>query len=369
MLHLTFDDGAHGSFDVGPFLWGPAFQRVRDDPAVFAAARIDDDSGTIVWPGDVDLAPEFLYDHAVLEPVFDHDPRTHPGRCVFDALTALAGGELGGRERQQTLDHAQAALAELDRRVTSARAWARALFHDPSARLGSTWQDAPGWLTSDPELHDAWAHRTLRVQHPVVAAGDTVTAFRRDGGQRGGPVFDVGDRVWLAGPGGGRSVAAVVEEDDGGSVVVRALTGTVSDVDVSFAWTDGSGWMRVLVDDLRHPQEAQTGALLWGGSGPRERLWVQVVDRAGDGADQVVHLRVLPVLVVDESLLPDPRGVPAWSTDEGNEELTHPMAVGDLVVERDAGDPPGTEMPARITEVGPDPDWTGGWRYRVLPLP
>ncbi|MDU0314086.1 DUF2442 domain-containing protein [Phycicoccus sp. M110.8] len=366
ILELTFDDGSGGSFDVGPFLWGPAFNRLRTDPALFAAVRVDEEAGTIVWPNGADLAPEFLYDHAVLPPVFDHDPRTHPSQCLFDALTALAGTELQGRQRQQTLEHGRAALAELDGQVTSARAWARALFHDPAARLGRTWEDAPTWLTRDPELHNPWAHRTLRVLRPVVAPGETVTAFRPDRAEGAVAAFDVGDRVWLSGPGGARAVAGVVK-DAGGFVVAKALTGTDVDVELSFSWTDSSGRMRVLVDELTHPQAAKPGALLLGGASPRERVWVQVVDRTGQGADEVVQLRALPVLVVDESLLPDPRGVPAWSTDEDNEALPHPLAAGDLVAERDAGDPPGTEMPARITWVEPEPDRPGAWRYRVLP--
>ncbi|GAB3439099.1 hypothetical protein GCM10027517_12100 [Phycicoccus ginsengisoli] len=367
ILELTFNDGSRGNFDVGPFLWGPAFQRVRDDPTVFAAVRVDEETGTIVWPNGVDLAPEFLYDHAVLPPVFDHDPRTHPSQCLFDALTALAGTELQGRQRQQTLEHGRAALVELDGQVTSARAWARAIFHDPAARLGRTWEDAPTWLTRDPELHDPWAHRTLRVLRRVVAPGESVTAFRRDRPPGDVAPFDVGDRVWLAGPAEGRAVAAVVK-DAGGFVVAKALTGTEVDVELNSSSTDSSGRMRVLVEELTHPQSATPGALLLGGAGPRERVWVQVVGRTGQGADEVVQLRALPVLVVDESPLPDPRGVPAWSTDEDNEALPHPLAVGDLAAERDAGDPPGTEMPARVTWVEADPESSGAWRYRVLPV-
>jgi hypothetical protein len=35
--------------------------RVRDDDEYFAAVRVDAESGTIVWPGGEDLAPDTLH--------------------------------------------------------------------------------------------------------------------------------------------------------------------------------------------------------------------------------------------------------------------------------------------------------------------
>ena len=150
VLHLTFADGASGSFDVGPYLWGPAFEQVHSDPAVFAAARVDPELGTVVWPGDVDLAPEFLYDHAVRGQVAHtgHDPRDEPEDCASAALTELAWAKLGQAERQQTLEHGEAAVAELARQVREARQWARAAWQalfDPAL---TNPDDPPGWLTA-----------------------------------------------------------------------------------------------------------------------------------------------------------------------------------------------------------------------------
>ena len=121
-LHLTFSDGSAGSFDVGPYLWGPVFEQVRTDADVFTAVRVDPELGTIVWPGGADLAPEFLYDHAVLGQVahFDHDPRDQPVECARAAIWELASGITDGRVRQQTVEHGQAAVAELARQLGDA---------------------------------------------------------------------------------------------------------------------------------------------------------------------------------------------------------------------------------------------------------
>jgi hypothetical protein len=44
--------------DLQPYLWGPAFEKVRTDYAAFA--ELDVDYGTVCWPGNLDLAPELL---------------------------------------------------------------------------------------------------------------------------------------------------------------------------------------------------------------------------------------------------------------------------------------------------------------------
>ncbi len=50
----------HEVVNLGGHLWGPVFERVRT-PEGFAEAYVDGETGTITWPGEVDLAPDTLY--------------------------------------------------------------------------------------------------------------------------------------------------------------------------------------------------------------------------------------------------------------------------------------------------------------------
>jgi Protein of unknown function (DUF2442) len=59
VLSLTFADGLTGEVDMLDRLWGPIFARVRT-PEGFAEAFLD--HGVIAWPGEVDFAPDTLYE-------------------------------------------------------------------------------------------------------------------------------------------------------------------------------------------------------------------------------------------------------------------------------------------------------------------
>ena len=61
-VRLQFEDGTEKSVDLDPYLYGPVFEEIRRDPAVFGAVRVDADAGTIVWPNGADLAPDTLYE-------------------------------------------------------------------------------------------------------------------------------------------------------------------------------------------------------------------------------------------------------------------------------------------------------------------
>lgn len=61
VVALTFADGLEGEVDLHGHLWGPVFSRART-PAGFAEVYVDEESGTIAWPGEVDLAPDTLYE-------------------------------------------------------------------------------------------------------------------------------------------------------------------------------------------------------------------------------------------------------------------------------------------------------------------
>jgi hypothetical protein len=61
VLRLTFADGLGGDVDVIGRMRGPVFDQART-PDGFAKAAVDLESGTVVWPGGADLAPDTLYE-------------------------------------------------------------------------------------------------------------------------------------------------------------------------------------------------------------------------------------------------------------------------------------------------------------------
>jgi hypothetical protein len=66
-LRLGFDDGTVGDVDFAEREWRGVFAALGD-PTYFARVTVDSESGTIVWPNGVDMAPEPLYESARLHP-------------------------------------------------------------------------------------------------------------------------------------------------------------------------------------------------------------------------------------------------------------------------------------------------------------
>ncbi len=60
VLRLTFADGLRGEVDVLERMRGPVFENART-PDGFAKVKSDAETGTVVWPGGADLAPDTLY--------------------------------------------------------------------------------------------------------------------------------------------------------------------------------------------------------------------------------------------------------------------------------------------------------------------
>ncbi len=60
-VRLTFADGAVHEVDLSGLLdAGGVFAPIRDNRTTFEAVTVDEQFGTIVWPGDVDIDPDVL---------------------------------------------------------------------------------------------------------------------------------------------------------------------------------------------------------------------------------------------------------------------------------------------------------------------
>ena len=62
-LHLEFENGEKRIFDMAPYMDRKPFIRLKGSP-LFKLASVD--YGTVVWPGDIDISPETLYDRSLL---------------------------------------------------------------------------------------------------------------------------------------------------------------------------------------------------------------------------------------------------------------------------------------------------------------
>jgi len=61
-LHLRFDDGSAGEVDIAEVIPFEGVFAALGNSDIFEQVRLDADWGTICWPGDLDLAPEPLYE-------------------------------------------------------------------------------------------------------------------------------------------------------------------------------------------------------------------------------------------------------------------------------------------------------------------
>ena len=57
-IDIEYDNGERRRFDMRPLLSMKPWDRIAA-PAIFSLATVD--YGTVVWPGEIDIAPETLY--------------------------------------------------------------------------------------------------------------------------------------------------------------------------------------------------------------------------------------------------------------------------------------------------------------------
>lgn len=63
VLRLLFTDGTAGDVDFSAEQWTGVLAPLND-PVYFSQVTVDAEAGTLVWPNDIDLAPEPLYEQA-----------------------------------------------------------------------------------------------------------------------------------------------------------------------------------------------------------------------------------------------------------------------------------------------------------------
>jgi len=59
-LWIRFEDGVEGQVDLSDLV-GEGVFRLWEDPREFEKVHVDEESGTVTWPGGIDLAPDALY--------------------------------------------------------------------------------------------------------------------------------------------------------------------------------------------------------------------------------------------------------------------------------------------------------------------
>ncbi len=61
-VRLRFDDAATVVRDLFPFsfLWGPVFDKIRNDPQEFATVSVDPELGVLAWSNGADIDAELL---------------------------------------------------------------------------------------------------------------------------------------------------------------------------------------------------------------------------------------------------------------------------------------------------------------------
>ncbi len=61
VVGVEFTDGSRRDIDLEPYLHGPIFESLRQDPEEFRNVRVDAELGTLVWDNGADIDPDVLY--------------------------------------------------------------------------------------------------------------------------------------------------------------------------------------------------------------------------------------------------------------------------------------------------------------------
>ena len=59
IVDVQFTDGSKREINLAPYLKGPIFEPIRNDPSLFHALQVEE--GAIAWPNGADIDPDVLY--------------------------------------------------------------------------------------------------------------------------------------------------------------------------------------------------------------------------------------------------------------------------------------------------------------------
>ena len=62
---VRFEDGVEGEADLSDLAGQGVFKRWTENPSEFGEASVDPESGTVTWPGGLDVAPDRLYSEVI----------------------------------------------------------------------------------------------------------------------------------------------------------------------------------------------------------------------------------------------------------------------------------------------------------------
>ena len=64
-LWVRFENGVEGEADLSDLAGSGVFERWVKNPEEFEQATVDPESGTVIWPGGLDVAPDRLYSEVI----------------------------------------------------------------------------------------------------------------------------------------------------------------------------------------------------------------------------------------------------------------------------------------------------------------
>ena len=87
-VRLDFTDGSQRDIDLEPYLHGPIFEPIRNNPLMFRSVKVDKRMGTIVWDNGADIDPDVLY-HGLKPAWMEMQQEPAPAREINEHKVAI----------------------------------------------------------------------------------------------------------------------------------------------------------------------------------------------------------------------------------------------------------------------------------------